>query len=478
MNPNRKTVSTPIKEEEDLNQELRRQNPGGGGAGNPRATTQRPHRPGERDHAHMHRRQQPAEEIPSLVYKYRIRSKIGGGSFGSIHKAVHVHTGEEVAIKLESIKANLHQLSSERNIYQILSGGVGVPTMKWYGAVENYNALVMDLLGPSLEDVFNYCRRTFSLKTILMIAEQMLQRIEYVHSKNYIHRDIKPENFVTGLNKKSSTIHLIDFGLAKRYRDPGTHMHIPWKGDKKLTGTARYASVNTHMGSEQSRRDDIESIGYVLVYFSKGRLPWQGINGKTDQEKYKLIGETKKNTDLNALCNGLPEEFVTYLRYSRDLKFEEKPDYPFLRRLFRQVFIREGYQYDGQFDWIIKYQKANASANIQSPEQLLKAIRQERQERQDRLERERLKDAPQNQGGGQTGNGAQQQNTGQRPQHSSAQHLTPSPAQQPPAQKRGILSFRSKLPNWMPFKRNDKKKDKDKEDDNVRKLRRGNTNLH
>mmetsp|Transcript_27303 Transcript_27303/g.20438 ORF Transcript_27303/g.20438 Transcript_27303/m.20438 type:complete len:135 (+) Transcript_27303:419-823(+) len=134
--------------------------------------------------------------------------------------------------------------------------------------------MVIDLLGPSLEDLFKFCGGRFSLKTVLMIAHQILGTIARLHAKNFVHRDIKPENFLMGLGRKSHIVHLIDFGLAKRYRDGKTHQHIPYKENKNLTGTARYASVNAHLGIEQSRRDDLESIGYILVYFANGSLPW------------------------------------------------------------------------------------------------------------------------------------------------------------------------------------------------------------
>ena len=137
--------------------------------------------------------------------------------------------------------------------------------------------MIIDLLGPNIEDLFSLCNKKFNLKTVLLLADQMLQRIEYVHSKSYIHRDIKPENFLMGLGKKSHIVHIIDFGLSKKYRDPKTLQHIPYRENKTLTGTARYASINAHLGIEQSRRDDLEAIAYMLIYLIKGYLPWQGI---------------------------------------------------------------------------------------------------------------------------------------------------------------------------------------------------------
>jgi len=191
--------------------------------------------------------------------------------------------------------------------------------------------MVMDLLGPSLEDLFNLCNRKFSVKTVLMLADQMIARIELLHSKSFVHRDIKPDNFLIGVGKRRNQIYMIDFGLAKMYRDLKTHQHIPYKGNKLLTGTARYASVNTHLGIEQGRRDDLESLGYVLMYFLRGSLPWQGLHATDKKHKYDLISEKKMSTPVETLCQSFPQEFVLYLNYTRSLRFDDKPDYAYLR---------------------------------------------------------------------------------------------------------------------------------------------------
>jgi casein kinase 1 len=285
--------------------------------------------------------------------KYRLGKKLGSGSFGDIYLGTNRQTDEEVAIKLESVKSKHPQLLYESKLYRILAGGVGIPNVLWYGVEGEYNAMVLDLLGPSLEDLFNFCSRKFSLKTVLMCADQMINRIEYVHAKNFIHRDIKPDNFLIGLGKKANQIHIIDFGLAKKYRDPKTQQHIPYREGKNLTGTARYASVNTHLGIEQSRRDDLEALGYVFMYFLRGSLPWQGMKGNSKKEKYDRIMEKKMSTPIEVLCKGYPTEFVTYLNYCRSLRFEDRPDYAYLRRFLKDLFFRENYQYDFIFDWTI-----------------------------------------------------------------------------------------------------------------------------
>ncbi|CAI8607983.1 unnamed protein product [Vicia faba] len=298
---------------------------------------------------------------PRIGNKFRLGRKIGSGSFGEIYLGTNIQTNEEVAVKLENAKTKHPQLLYESKLYKLLQGGTGIPNAKWSGVEGEYNVLVMDLLGPSLEDLFNFCNRKLSLKTVLMLADQMINRVEFVHTKSFLHRDIKPDNFLMGLGRRANQVYVIDFGLAKKFRD-SNNQHIPYRENKNLTGTARYASMNTHLGIEQSRRDDLESLGYVLMYFLRGSLPWQGLKAGTKKQKYERISEKKVSTSIESLCRGYPSEFASYFHYCRSLRFDDKPDYAYLKRLLRDLFIREGFQFDYVFDWtILKYQQSQIS---------------------------------------------------------------------------------------------------------------------
>lgn len=288
--------------------------------------------------------------------RFIIKSKLGGGSFGDIYRGIDTWRGRDVAVKMEQCKARHPQLNYESKIYKLLHQNtlevVGVPEMHFFGVEGDFNIMVMDMCGPSLEDLFNYCNRRFSAKTVFMLAEQILHRIEFLHSKHIIHRDIKPENFVMGVGDKGHHLYIVDFGLSKKYWDSSINNHIPYKEGKPMTGTARYCSVNTHLGIEQSRRDDLESIGFLLLYLYRGHLPWQGIRVADPSQKTVRIGEKKIGVGLDFLCKDEPSPFLKYLKYCRGLKFEETPDYEMLRRLFVDYMEREGIVRDWIFDWV------------------------------------------------------------------------------------------------------------------------------
>ena len=279
--------------------------------------------------------------------KYHCIKKLGEGSFGQIYEANYKK--EKYALKFEERKKDYNLLQNEAAIMNYLKGP-NIPFVKSYGFNNKYNILVMQLLGKSLEELLME-RKNFSLKTVCMLGYQMINTLEFIHERHILHRDVKPDNFVMGLDELSENVYLIDFGLAKKYRSMTTLIQYPLTKKDKLTGTARYASINALKGYEHSRRDELESVGYILVYFLKGKLPWQRIKANTKEEKYKKILEKKIEISSNELCKGLPKEFENFLEYTKQLKYEERPNYNILRKLLDNIMKRKNYNYDYIYDW-------------------------------------------------------------------------------------------------------------------------------
>lgn len=293
-------------------------------------------------------------EIGEIVnQKYQVTQRIGAGAFGAIFEVQDIEDGKVYAIKLEKHLTTSPQLQYEYKIYQLLDAPVGIPKVYGTWSESKYKGMVMDKLGLSLGSLFRRSGKKLSLKTVCMVGIQMLCRLEYLHSRSFIHRDIKPDNFVFGFGRDSGLLNLIDLGLSQKYRDLSTLVHINYEEGKGMAGTARYVSINCHGGVQQSRRDDLESIGYVLISLVKGFLPWQKIEEtENSHEQYEKISQCKMDTTLKVLCEDLPDEFVSYMQKVRDLRFDENPPYFYLRGLFINLMAKMNYAFDYQYDWV------------------------------------------------------------------------------------------------------------------------------
>ncbi|CAD8053830.1 unnamed protein product [Paramecium primaurelia] len=278
--------------------------------------------------------------------KYIIKQKLSSGSFGVVYLAIHKVTREEVAVKLE--KEDQETLDREVYLLTKLQGIQGITKLYWFGNEQNYNVMVIEILGKDLSYyVKNY--NQLSLKTGLQLLEQLLTIFNNVHNKGIVHRDLKPENIMMG-KINSAQAYLVDFGVSKQIFDQGKH--IPFRDKKSFIGTTRYASIAAHKGYEIGRKDDLESLMYVIIYLILGKLPWQNLQIIGDKDRTIVVGEVKMQTSIQQLCKDLPSPFSEYLNYLKDLKYQDQPDYELLKRIMRQC--SDTNTYDNQFEWTDK----------------------------------------------------------------------------------------------------------------------------
>jgi serine/threonine protein kinase len=305
-----------------------------------------------------------------LLDKYHLIKLIGKGSFGRAYLAEDILTKQKVALKVEKIskKEKDNLLKHESIIMKFLSCE-HIPEVFIFGNTQLYNILPMQLLGLSLEKALSISGGKMQLKSACYIGIEMINALEFIHNKGFIHRDLKPDNFMFGAEAKSKKLYIIDFGLAKKFLSKGKHIELT--SGKSLIGTARYASINSHEGLEQSRRDDLESIGYIIIYLLKGVLPWQGLKLDKGEDHFKAIKEKKKKIIASELTSNLPNEFKEYIEYVKKLEFKSEPDYSYLKNLFLKILFNK---YNTKeilldYEWLDKHndiESHNTKKNITS----------------------------------------------------------------------------------------------------------------
>ena len=288
--------------------------------------------------------------IGQIIFnKYKIIKRLGRGSFGYIYLVEY--NNKLYAMKIENTKKGFYILDKEVYLMSHLYGP-RIPYVKSFGNLGSYNILVMEVLGKSLEDIKEVLpSKKMSISCVCKLSYQMLQILEHIHKKSFVHRDVKPDNFIMGIGQNSKFLYMIDFGFAKTYRDPITLAHIPYQKGAGMTGTARFASVNTLSGYNQSRRDDLESLGYVIIYIASGTLPWANIKSDNKDELYNSILKFKSEITPEQLCRGLPPQFEAYINYIRRMTFDQEPDYKYLRNLFLTALQKYGGTMDYCYDW-------------------------------------------------------------------------------------------------------------------------------
>ena len=307
--------------------------------------------------------------------KYSIKYLISKGSFGEVYLGTNVLNNKDYAIKMERTSKGESLLKEEAYVLLFLKGP-GLPTVITFGISGRYHILIENLLGKSIYNIWLEKEKKFNIKDTCMFAIQALERVEYVHSKNYLHRDIKPANFLVG-NPDQSQIYLIDFGNARKYRSSRTGKHLPFSRNYKIYGTTIFLSLNVLKGIEQTRKDELESLGLVIIYLYKGYLPWSNYKFKDIFQALEKIKAIKENLSMKQLCHGLPIEMFEYMNYIKNMNFEDTPDYRYLQSLFLNILKKIGEKNDLFFSWVDKSivpKKLTSRSNSRSIQKLYNDI--------------------------------------------------------------------------------------------------------
>ncbi|CAD8203817.1 unnamed protein product [Paramecium octaurelia] len=306
---------------------------------------------------------------------YVVQKKISSGSFGVVLLGHDKEKNVDVAIKIEKEEnEDVRSLEREVQVLEKLQGTDGVPKLFWHGQQDEFNVIILQLLGKDLSH-FIKSKKKFSFKTTIQLGIQIVHVLERIHNKGVVHRDLKPENILFGIEDESSKIYVVDFGISKIYLDAQGNI-LPFRDNASFIGTTRYASIAAHKGHELSRKDDIESLIYVLLYFMKGQLPWQNMQNVSDEERTVKVGEMKMNMDPRELCQDVPPEFANILEHLRQLQYSSEPNYYFVRNQLEKAAENQGIKLDNIYDWDQK-QQMKISQNIENHDNLQRSTTQQ-----------------------------------------------------------------------------------------------------